>query len=183
MSERKQYEQIYNTMHKHPQRFRGVSTEKHVANIKFLIEETQSKSLLDFGCGKGQQYTKQRIHKQWGGIKPTLYDPGVPSYEELPFGMWDGVICIDVLEHVPESAILDVLFDIISRARKFIFINVSTRRAGINLPNGENAHCTIKEHKWWENKISNMKQKIDSSAIIFLESRKYTKDKIIQTRI
>ena len=174
---------MYRKLHQQENRFRGVSTAKHIPDIKKLIDETHAKTLLDFGCGKGIQYNEHKIHLQWGGVKPTLYDPGYRAHDQKPEGTWDGVICTDVLEHIPRDSVKDVLFDIISRADKFVFLNVSTRPAGVNLPNGENAHCTVEEHSWWEKQIKNVKTDIGSDVIIFLESRKNLEDEIISSII
>lgn len=184
MSEETKYIEMYRILHKkNPKKFRGVSTEKHINEIKDLIKKTKTKTLLDFGCGKGLQYKKNKIHEKWGGIMPTLYDPGWPDHDKKPDGMWDGVICIDVLEHIPENSIENVLTNIIKRATKFVFLNVSTRPAGVILPNGENAHCTIQEHHWWEDKIYKVKKILNSKVFILLESRKYPQDPIKRSQI
>ena len=38
--------------------------------------------------------------------KIHLYDPGVEEYSIYPKNKHDGVICTDVLEHIPEDDIL-----------------------------------------------------------------------------
>ena len=48
----------------------------------------------------------------------------------------------------------DVLKDIFSYATKFVFLTISTKPAHKDLPNGENAHCTIKNEGWWREKLN-----------------------------
>ena len=71
------------------------------------------------------------------------------------------MISTDVLEHIPEKVIPKTLNQIFERADKFVYLAICTRLAHAILPNGENAHCTVKEPDWWENHIlSSNKDKI-----------------------
>lgn len=123
-------------------------------HIGRLVEETESKTLLDFGCGKGKQYLVEEEHKSWG-IMPHLYDPGVEEFSVLPNDVFDGVISTDVMEHIPEENIQDSLKEIFERAEKFVFLAISTRPAKTILPNGDNAHCTVKPIEWWHEQVVN----------------------------
>ena len=117
-----------------------------------LIELTEAKSLLDFGCGKGKQYSG------WGeltahitlGMMPALYDPGVKEFEKIPEGKFDGVYSTDVMEHIPKDELADALEIIFSKASKFVFLAICTAPAIQLLPNGENAHCTLERIDWWK---------------------------------
>lgn len=42
-----------------------------------------------------------------------------------------------------------VLDELFGYARRFVFANVACFPAGKRLPNGQNAHCTVKPVKWW----------------------------------
>ena len=53
-------------------------------HVKDLVQDTKSETLLDFGCGKGLQYTKWKHHEELGIDMPALYDPSVPAYDTLP---------------------------------------------------------------------------------------------------
>ena len=79
---------------------------------------------------------------------------------------FDLVICIDVLEHIPASDIDWVLEEIISKAKKYFFINVACHPAIALLPNGENAHININKPEWWHQKILNFKKKLKEIKII-----------------
>lgn len=143
------YKQQYQQMHSNGF-FPGQQAAKYVDKITNLLERTGAKSLLDYGCGKGLCYTQKGIHRHWGGIMPTLYDPYYLPHSKRPQGTFGGVICTDVLEHVPEEDVLDVLSDIFSFAREFAFLTISTKKARKTLPNGENAHVTVKADNWWK---------------------------------
>lgn len=133
--------------------FAGYSLKAHTEDIRQLVQLTRAKSLLDYGCGKGHQYSLSKMHRVWGGIMPTLYDPGVEQLSTKPSAKFDGVICTDVLEHIPEGEVEETLREIFSYATKFVYLSICTRPAKKTLPDGRNAHVTIKEPAWWAGKI------------------------------
>lgn len=167
------YLEQYRLMHEDPERYKGISLQLHVENIRRLIEETDSKSLLDYGCGKGHQYTKSKLHeKHFLGIMPSLYDPAVESHCTLPEGKFDGVISTDVMEHIPESQLDEVLDQIYSKSTKFVYLGICTVPAKAILPNGENAHCTVKPMGWWIDKI---KPRMTVDTMIYCYGNQKTK--------
>ena len=74
----------------------GNNLKPQLHHIKDLVQDTNAKTLLDYGCGKGLQYTKHKHHEELG-VMPSLYDPAVSKYKELPDGPFDGVYSTDVL--------------------------------------------------------------------------------------
>ena len=130
--------------------------------LKEIIEQTASRTILDYGCGKGQQYrpmpvsnsegaiVANSIQDYWGVDEINLYDPGVEAFWDLPEGTYDGVISTDVLEHVPESDIPWVVAEQFSLANKFVFANIACYPALATLPDGSNAHVTVKNPEWWD---------------------------------
>ncbi|MCA9100776.1 MAG: class I SAM-dependent methyltransferase, partial [Planctomycetales bacterium] len=79
---------------------------------------------------------------------------GYAPFRQLPVGRFDGVICTDVLEHCPEDDVPWILGEIFAFARKLVFCNVACYPAQKRLPNGENAHCTVKSRTWWRELVS-----------------------------
>ena len=132
----------------------GISLTPHLDNIKKLIESTKSKTALDYGCGNAKNYIEDKIHLSWGLEKIGLYDPAIPKWGLLPSGNFDCVISTDVLEHVPEEEINDTLIEIFTLSNKCAYLNIAMYLASQILPNGENAHCTLKSKDWWRNKIA-----------------------------
>jgi len=137
----------YQKMHQSKKNFNGRSLKPHAEKINHYIEDLDLVTLLDYGSGKA------KFHKKLNAVV-TPYDPAVPEFQKLPDEDFDGVICTDVLEHVPEDELDDVLTQIFNRARYFVYFSISTKPAKKTLPNGENAHCTIKPEGWWEEYIS-----------------------------
>ena len=139
----------YERLHRQS-KFPGTSIGPYVPQIAELVRESGAQTLLDYGCGAGEQYTKHRWHKAWG-VMPTLYDPAVPEFSELPIEQFDGVICTDVLEHVPEPELGDVIGDLVRLSRMWCFVSVCCRLAKWNkrLPGGGNVHVTVRPQAWW----------------------------------
>lgn len=151
---RRKYINLYKEYHAmHEKGYPGNSFRRNGWEpVTELIFETSPTTLLDYGCGKGKQYHDEKLHEPWG-IMPTLYDPGFPEHENLPEGPFDGIYSTDVMEHIPEQVIPSVFEWIFSNATKFVYLGICTRLALARLPNGENAHCTVKSHEWWADKI------------------------------
>lgn len=146
---------MYKEMHQKEDRYPGESLQGHAPAIKELINKFDAKSLLDYGCGKGFQYTQKHLHKTYfNGVLPALYDPAVPTHDVIPEGTFDGVISTDVMEHIPESQLDEIFKEIYSKANKFVYLGICTIPAVAILPNGENAHCTVKPISWWVEKIT-----------------------------
>lgn len=150
-----EYVALYQELHRNPKRFPGYSLSAYADEIAEMVIQYSAKTLLDYGCGKGYQYLSRRVHEKWGAILPTCYDPGVSYLDKLPLKgtKFDGVICTDVLEHIPRQDVkkfLKVLFDY---ADKFVFLTVATFPAEKELPNGENCHITVRPIAWWRELI------------------------------
>ena len=149
------YKAQYLRMHQDTSVFLGYTIKLYLNDIQKLIDEFKPASILDYGCGKGYQYSKDQIHNShFNGVMPALYDIGVLEFETMPTGTFDAVISTDVLEHIPEYQLEQVLTEIYSKAKKFVFFAIHEHLAVKNLPNGENTHCTVHPIEWWIDLIS-----------------------------
>ncbi len=143
------------------QTFNGMSLSSHVAHIKALVERTSANTLLDYGCGTGVLYERRPIKAPdgisydtivdyWDVVAVHCYDPCYAPYSRVPEGRFDGVLSTDVLEHCPEEDVPWILGELFGYAERFVYANVASYPARKHLPNGENAHCTIKPPAWWD---------------------------------
>lgn len=142
----------YRIMHK-AGHFVGRSVMQWAEPIRDWIKATQSRTVLDYGSGKGFQYSIDGIHHRWG-VSVTCYDPAVPGIDVLPPEEFDGVICSDVLEHIPKNEVESVIGTLFAKAEKFVFASVCCRPAKKNLPDGRNCHLTIEPEDWWKAKFA-----------------------------
>ena len=163
--------EMYRTMHEQgwtqagwsaAETFDGKSLERHIEPIAGLIRETGTKTLLDYGAGKGKFYepypgeaadSRFKSMKSWGDTKVTCYDPGYAPYAGPLEDAYDGVICTDVLEHITEEDIPWVLDKLFRHARHFVYAVAACYPARKALPDGQNAHCTVLPAEWWREQM------------------------------
>lgn len=117
--------------------------------VKNVIEQIKPLHILDYGCGKHMVLPKA-LHKL--GLKHRFkyqaYDPAVPELAGAPVPA-DLVVCIDVLEHVEEDCIDDVLDHLHSLTDGFGLFTVDTGPAIKTLHDGRNAHILQRPPEWW----------------------------------
>ena len=156
----------YRRLHENGKHFRGRSIKSGLPDIIRLVKQTAPRRMLDYGCGKGLQYSEDMVHQQWGGCLPRLYDVGVPAFSKKPAGTFDAVICTDVMEHIDEQDVPAVLSDIFSYlpardddGESFAFFWISCRPAkNKRLPDGRNVHLCVKPAAWWNEKLDRFRR-------------------------
>lgn len=153
MNYAKQYQELHNSNIK---LYSGQLNDMQVMEITTLVEKHNPVNLLDYGSGKGYQYLRDRVHEQWGGLLPYCYDPGVQPLSKRPnYMVFGGVICTDVMEHIQEQDIDDVLRDIFGFLENdgFAYFYICTRASKRKLPDGRGVHLTVKPALWWDDKF------------------------------
>jgi cyclopropane fatty-acyl-phospholipid synthase-like methyltransferase len=144
----------YKELHKDESFYADSVLTIHKESIRQQLSNKGCKTILDYGCGKGNQYHKENIHEQYFfGIMPSLYDPAVKEYSKLPKETFDAVISTDVLEHIEEQHLAKVLKEIYSKADKFVYLGICNIPAEAILPDGRNAHVTLNNLDWWLEQI------------------------------
>lgn len=148
------------TAHPASETFDGRSLRPQALRIKRLIGRTGARRVLDYGSGKGVQYDLalaiegegqwESVLDYWGIDEVVCFDPAYPPYSRLPEGRFDGVIATDVLEHCPEEDLDWIIGEMFGYATRFVYATIACYPAKKRLPNGENAHCTIRPPEWWE---------------------------------
>lgn len=133
--------------------FHGLSILKHKRIIGKLVHQTGATSLLDYGCGRGDAWHSPHNLHHYLNIKRKnlfLYDPSFAKHDKLPVDRtFDGVLCSDVLEHVPELALPGTIERLFSYSNKFVWASVCCRPAKKSFSDGTNMHVTVKPMEWW----------------------------------
>jgi 2-polyprenyl-3-methyl-5-hydroxy-6-metoxy-1,4-benzoquinol methylase len=101
-------------------------------------------SVLDYGCGKG---TLGKTLKR-AGIDVRSYDPAIEEFSSLPKPA-DLVACVDVLEHIEQECLDEVLDHMAAVTKKILFVAISTRLAKRWLTDGRNTHLIVQSAEWW----------------------------------
>jgi 2-polyprenyl-3-methyl-5-hydroxy-6-metoxy-1,4-benzoquinol methylase len=122
----------------------GCTGYRYAQDVYEFADNLDAESILDFGCGTCS--LKDGLE---GKFKYSGYDPAIPGMDTLPDEHFDVICCIDVLEHVEEQHIFDVLDYIYDHSRLGVWFLVSTTEAKTLLPDGRNAHITVKSPSEW----------------------------------
>jgi len=124
----------------------GTTGHNYAGIIRSLANVHKTRMILDYGAGK------QTLEKALPDLDVTSYDPSIPELSRTP-GKHDIIACIDVMEHVEQKCIDDVLKDLSRVMGKAGFFLICTVKAQKCLPGGVNAHATVKPYSWWLPKI------------------------------
>lgn len=134
----------------HATRLYGASSLKNLRLIRPEIKLLRPKSLIDYGCGQSALIDRLDLGYP---IELYRYDPAIPAFANKPKVKADLLINIDVLEHIEERDLDDVLADMRAMCHEALII-VDTAPAVGQLADGRNLHVTLKPHAWWREKIA-----------------------------
>lgn len=117
-----------------------------------LFKEYAVQTVLDYGCGDtswdAPSFEEGLSAKQYFGITDVArYEPSLDIDERR---VCDAVVCFDVLEHIFLVDVSSVVWELFSLAKKIVIVNVACYPARALLPNGENAHVTVRPPMWWK---------------------------------
>lgn len=119
----------------------GVGGGKHAPVVIQIAEKMPTRSILDYGCGKG--YLAKAIP-----FPIWEYDPAIPGKDASPRPA-DLVVCTDVLEHIEPELIGFVLGDMQRCVRKVGYFVIHTGPSSKQLSDGRNAHLIQRPVAWW----------------------------------
>lgn len=114
--------------------YSGKFLRPHRGRIKEIIDRLQCASVLDYGCGRGDQYRWVSTRKepigqtleQYWGLTVTKYDPAYPPFAAEPVGTFDLVICTHVLGIIPVQDLDWVTDRVFGLANKAAYIVLNT---------------------------------------------------------
>lgn len=128
---------------------------KKFASYSKLVSQFPGSRWLDYGCGPATQYNSLDggMVKLANETSSTyyLYDPCHEKYNTFPTEKsFDGVFCIDVLEHIPETDTLQTLEYLFSVCDKWMYLFISNKKGAHSFVDShESTHCTIKSRDEW----------------------------------
>ena len=123
--------------------------------LEKIIGYFNAKTALDYGSG-GSDLNKTKLSN---GVKFIDYiglnkiHSFEPARSKISKRKSDIVLCFDVLEHIFINDVPWVINDLFKHANKCIVVNVACYNAAALLPNGENAHITVRPSSWWLGQI------------------------------
>ena len=147
--------------------------------LKNSFDEYNVKTVLDYGSGRGNWYKKIYDDNTVSSFdyfnldELYQYEPTISGSEKK---IADCVMCFDVLEHIFISDLKNVIADIYNHAKKIVIIKVACYDAKAKLPNGENAHITVRNPMWWKgflDSISSNFEEINTLLICTTKDKKF----------
>lgn len=126
----------------------GASAPRWLAHVLAHAAKTGSRSILDYGSGKGHL----ALHLRPLGFDVREYDPGIPGKDGPPEPA-DMVACLDVLEHVEPEYLDNVLRDIDRLGTKGAFLAIALYPSGTIMPDGRNSHLIVEAPEWWADRL------------------------------
>jgi hypothetical protein len=146
--------------------FSDFELQAYRLHIRSIFNEYSISTVLDYGCGgELPPVVVQpiiRVFDDATGLSAIKYFKLQNIYRYEPARNLDErqhvdcVISFDVLEHIFISDVPSVLRDMFSYATKLIVINVACYPAAAKLPNGENAHITVRHPIWWKGMVDSI---------------------------
>lgn len=131
-------------LHSDPRGY-GEKGSRWADTVLWVARRYQCQSVLDYGCGRGS--LKRAVEAR--GLQCSEYDPAVAGKDQMP-ARADLVVCTDVLEHVEIDRLPAVLKHLEVLAIKAVFLVVCLKPSGKLLPDGRNAHITLRPPAWWD---------------------------------
>jgi hypothetical protein len=140
----------------------GTKGYKYIEEFLPYCKDLGCVTILDYGCG--QMTVRDHLIE----IDPTIfvsgYDPAIPEYAGAPYAA-NFVVCTDVMEHVEEEHVRATFEYICSLATKGAYFNIALTKAKRSLPDGQNAHITIKPWDWWADRAAGLPWILDKSDV------------------
>lgn len=124
-----------------------------VRNLRFIrpdIKLLHPASVLDYGCGQSRLIDSLDLGYP---VETGRYDPAIEAYSRKPAKVYDLLVNVDVLEHIEEKDLDNVLAEMRSLCRNALII-IDLKEAVLKLEDGRNAHVTLKPAAWWAEKLA-----------------------------
>lgn len=129
-------------------------SDQHYKRVERFARDLDAETILDWGAGEG---LLQREFVRNGTIENfdfKEYDPCIIGKDKKRPDKADLVTCINVLEYVEDSCLKGVIYEIVNRALKGLYIVISLVDDGQELAPETRAMRREKTAEWWVNRIS-----------------------------
>lgn len=145
--------------------------------ILSILDQHSISTVLDYGCGGSDWHasgfdveSNQSAIEYFNLQNAYRYEPARDIDERQSV---DCVVSFDVLEHIFIADVPSVLRDMFSYASKLIVLNVACYPAAAKLPNGENAHITVRNPVWWKGMVDSISMEYPNTTVFLICSTEY----------
>ena len=145
--------------------------------VKDVFSAFKIETMLDYGCG-GSNYDApgfidELSAKDFFGLNRVFLFQPARNIDER--NLVDAVVCFDVLEHVFIADVANTVRELFSLARRLLIVNVACYPAGALLPNGENAHITVRPPMWWKGLFDAISADFPDVSVLLICSQAWQK--------
>lgn len=110
---------------------------QHVGRIEQLVQVTGAKRILDYGTTDGKEYDarvvelpgeagKRTVVDFWGVDVVHCYDPARPTFCNVPRSLFDGVVCLNLLEYCAGNHATRIVQELFSLSTGFVFVAIGS---------------------------------------------------------
>tara|TARA_B110000003_G_C16531267_1_gene489025 strand:+ start:236 stop:946 length:711 start_codon:yes stop_codon:yes gene_type:complete len=152
---------------------------------KEQISRDEIKTVLDYGGGgsdwdaSGFDPATGETAKQFFRVKEVcIFEPARNLMDKSKS---DCVVCMDVLEHIFVADIPNIIDELFSLTNKLLVINVACYKARALLPNGENAHITVRSPDWWKGVIDAASINYEDVEVMLICSKTFKSGVVFET--
>ena len=120
--------------------------------LRSLMENTRPATLLEYRFAdgvSGHPAPGEPVTGQAGTIV-TRYDPVDSSGDTRPVECFDGVVCAEALNYIPDEDVPWVIEDLFEWARRFVYVAIETTPRTKRLPDGTRLHSRPRSQAWWK---------------------------------
>lgn len=125
----------------------GADAQKDAQGVVNFARKTGSRTILDFGCGKGS--LKPAILELAPEMTVLEFDPAIEGKDTLPTQPVDLIAAMDVMEHIEPEYLTAVLESMCALKPRLVIMKIALTPAQKTLPDGRNAHILLQPPAWW----------------------------------
>ena len=141
--------------------------------VRDIFSRFKIKTILDYGSG-GCDWSASKFDEKGKSAMQYFQLDSVNYYEPArnidERKLVDCVISFDVLEHIYISDVPAILNNIFTFAKKLVVLNIACYEALALLPNGENAHITVRHPQWWKGMVDSVSINFPNVKVLLLTS-------------
>lgn len=117
-----------------------------------LIEQTEPKTILNYRFADTVVEHPLSVELPPGqdDIIVTRYDPADRSSGARPTDCFDGVVCADALNYIPDEDVPWVIDDLFDWARRFVYVVIEPSPREKTLADGTCLHSRPRDLTWWK---------------------------------
>jgi len=141
-----QYKEMNKQLHADKPEY-GADAQKDAAGVVKFARKSESKIILDFGCGKGA--LKPAIALLAPDLTVLEFDPAIEGKDQLPTEPVDLIAAMDVMEHIEPEYLTGVLESMCALKPRLVIMKIALTPAKKFLSDGRNAHILLQPPSWW----------------------------------